>query len=206
MEFVKKYRYYCLALLLVFGGVFYFYQQRNISSSVEEIVPFAEEITPKNIEKDTKDTEKKIEVIENVIVDVKGAVKNPGVYELKKDSRVEVAIKAAGGVVGKGDITKVNLAEKLTDEMVVYVPVIGENMEIHSVATSSEEKKSSVVNLNKATETDLQTLPGIGPAKATAIITYRTEHGDFKTVEELGEVSGFGDKTVERLKPLVTVK
>lgn len=152
----------------------------------------------------------------SIVVDVKGAVKHPGVYPLTTDNRIIDAIEAAGGYVDKADTRFINHAQKLTDELVIYVPKIGEQMEEPSVAVTSGpsvsavgtagEDKDDVVNLNTATETELMTLSGVGPSKAAAILAYREENGPFKTVEDLKNVSGIGDKTFERLQPFIAVK
>ncbi|WP_332647341.1 helix-hairpin-helix domain-containing protein [Lysinibacillus sp. 54212] len=146
------------------------------------------------------------------LVDVKGAVKYPGVYELTTEHRVVDAIEQAGGYVDKANPNAINHAQKLQDEMVIYIPLVGEDTEaletmITATGTpSSQETSSGKVNLNKAEEAELTTLPGIGPAKAQAILAYRQENGGFKTIEDLKEVTGIGDKTFEKLKDSIDIK
>lgn len=143
-----------------------------------------------------------------VMVDVKGQVKTPDVYELPKDGRVKDAIKRAGGLTDEADVLSVNLAEKLTDQMVIYVPHQADTDNHQSSQLLTESKSSNdtaVVNINTATEQELMTLIGIGEAKAQQIIAYRQEHGLFEAPEGLKNVSGIGDKSFEAIKESVTI-
>jgi competence protein ComEA len=143
---------------------------------------------------------------ENLVVDVKGAIKSPGVYEVKLGDRVIDVIEMAGGLNENADKNNINFAMKLVDEMVLYVPIVGEEKIIEPTVGSVQNHEDGKVNLNKASETELQTLTGVGPAKATAIIEYRDQNGGFKKVEELMEISGIGEKTFEKLKDQITVR
>ncbi|HFH9947582.1 TPA: helix-hairpin-helix domain-containing protein [Streptococcus suis] len=145
-----------------------------------------------------------------LIVDVKGAVEKPGLYTLEAGARVNDAVKAAGGLTSQADPKSVNLAQKLSDESVVYVASKDENISVVASTTASsamspEEKSTSLVNLNTATEADLQTISGIGAKRAADIIAYREANGGFKSVDDLNNVSGIGDKTMESIRPYVTV-
>ncbi|BAB05052.1 late competence operon required for DNA binding and uptake [Halalkalibacterium halodurans C-125] len=137
---------------------------------------------------------------ERLVVDVKGAVEHPGVYEMVQGERVIDVIEKAGGMTEKAAIESVNLAVKLHDEMFIYVPEQGE-AEQSLPEQQNEQGDTQMVVLNRATEVELQSLPGIGPAKATAIISYREEHGAFSSLEELMNVSGIGEKSYEKLAP-----
>lgn len=147
-----------------------------------------------------------------IMVDVKGAVKNEGVYELPAGSRVTDAIQKAGGFAANANKKSVNLAQKLEDQAVVYVAANGEavdevidtNSSSGTQAGASDSSKAKV-NLNTASKEELQTLSGIGEKRAQDIIDYREEHGGFKSVEELKNISGIGDKTYEKIAPEVTV-
>ncbi|HFI0942953.1 TPA: helix-hairpin-helix domain-containing protein [Streptococcus suis] len=146
-----------------------------------------------------------------LVVDVKGAVAKPGLYTLEADARVNDAVDAAGGLTSQADPKSINLAQKLSDEAVVYVASKDENISVvasttASSAMSQEEKNTSLVNLNTATEADLQTISGIGAKRATDIIAYREANGGFKSVDDLNNVSGIGDKTMESIRPYVTVE
>lgn len=140
---------------------------------------------------------------DRVIIDMKGQIKQPGVYELSSDQRIVDAIQLAGGFLNEADKQKVNLAQKLTDEMVVYIPKVGEETEaMISPAGNANENK---INLNQATVEQLDSLPGIGPSRAADIVAHRETVGSFQQVEDLKEISGIGDKTYEKLKDLITV-
>ncbi|HFI0586731.1 TPA: helix-hairpin-helix domain-containing protein [Streptococcus suis] len=146
-----------------------------------------------------------------LVVDVKGAVAKPGLYTLEADARVNDAVDAAGGLTSQADPKSINLAQKLSDEAVVYVASKDENISVvasttTSSAMSQEEKNTSLVNLNTATEADLQTISGIGAKRAADIIAYREANGRFKSVDDLNNVSGIGDKTMESIRPYVTVE
>ena len=131
-----------------------------------------------------------------VTVDVKGAVKKPGVYQLQSNSRVHDALEKAGGLTDEADLKSVNQAQKLSDEAVVYVAKVGENaVDVTASAPASatsgtNQTKSALVNLNTATEADFQTISGIGQKRAQDIIAYREANGRFKSVDELKNVSG----------------
>ena len=132
------------------------------------------------------------------VVDLKGEVKIPGIYEVESTSRVHDVIELAGGFLETANVNAVNLAEKVRDEMVIYIPHIDEHLlQAQGVNETEGEQK---VSLNQATLEEFQTLPGIGPAKATAIINYREEFGKFNSVDELTNVSGIGQKTLEKLR------
>ncbi|WP_239421754.1 helix-hairpin-helix domain-containing protein [Bacillus sp. CGMCC 1.16541] len=149
------------------------------------------------------------DVPSTIIVDVKGAVKVPGVYELEAESRVQDVIMSAGGLLESADSKQINFAMKLQDEMVVYVPIEGEVTDTPVLTTNVVEShsndQSKLININTATEQELQTLNGIGPSKAASIVSYREENGLFKSIEELTNVSGIGEKSFEQLKDQVTV-
>ena len=157
-------------------------------------------------------------------VDVKGAVKTPGVYEFKNGERVIDAINKAGGITKEGNTSNVNLSKKLTSEMVVYIYTNKEikdgskaincdtncNCETLDINNcyeelKQEERMTSKININTATIKELITLNGIGDSKAQNIITYREENGLFKTIEDIENVSGIGDTIFINIKDQITV-
>lgn len=146
-----------------------------------------------------------------IMVDVKGAVKNEGLYELSTTARVHDAIKAAGGFSDTANKKSVNLAQKLTDEAVIYVASQGEDISVVSPATasgSSDSKStsdSSKVNLNTAGVSELMTISGVGEKRADDIIAYRDSNGGFSSIDDLKNVSGIGAKTLENIRPHVTI-
>ena len=149
----------------------------------------------------------KSEEIDTVVVDVKGQVHTPGVYTLPAGSRVLDALQLAGGILPTAEEKALNFAAKLVDEMVIYVPLIGET-EVpmpNSASPTTSESQTALVNINTADESTLMTLSGIGPSKAKAIIAYREEKGLFKSIEEIKDVTGIGDSTFENLKDFISV-
>lgn len=144
-----------------------------------------------------------------IYVDIKGAVKVPGIYQLKNQQRIWDALALARGVSEEADTTQVNYAQKVKDQMIIYVPKKGEpvpqSLETLQESAPAQQNQEEKINLNTATEAELQTISGIGAKKAQEIIRFRDEQGPFKTVEELKNVPGIGEKTVERLKDMLTV-
>ncbi|MFW5441856.1 helix-hairpin-helix domain-containing protein [Aerococcus urinaeequi] len=153
-------------------------------------------------------------------VDIKGAIKVPQVVPVTPGMRVHDVVEMAGGVTGEADQSQVNLAQLVTDQMVIYVPKFGEEVSpstealvADSQVTESAVSESSgdgtsdgdLVNINTADTTMLQTLSGIGEKRAADIINYRETNGLFETVDDLDQVSGIGEKTMEKLRPLITV-
>lgn len=145
---------------------------------------------------------------QDLVVDVKGAVQKEGVYQLPAGSRVDDAIKQAGGLTENADKKSVNLAQKLSDGSVVYVASQGENISVVSAPTAtggSEGIATGKVNINRASLSELQTISGIGAKRAQDIIDYRETSGLFQSVDDLKKVSGIGDKTFDKIKELITV-
>jgi competence protein ComEA len=145
-----------------------------------------------------------------LVVDVAGKVRRPGIVTLDVGARVVDAIEAAGGARRGVDLTGLNLARPLTDgeQVLVGVPPVG------GVAASAASAgapagtggtPSALVNINTASETELEALPGVGPVTASAIVQWRTDNGAFTSVDDLVEVSGIGEKTLADLAPLVTL-
>jgi competence protein ComEA len=141
-----------------------------------------------------------------LVVAVEGKVVHPGLVRLPSGSRVADAIAAAGGALPGADLSLVNIAQKVVDGELIVVGVPPPPGAAGGTATSGGSAgPSAPINLNTATEADLETLPGIGPALAQRIIDYRTQHGGFHSVDELRNVSGIGDAKFAEIKDLVTV-
>lgn len=144
-----------------------------------------------------------------VVVDVAGRVRRPGIVTLPAGSRVVDAIKAAGGARKAVNLTTLNLARLLVDGEQILVgiaPPAGVAAAAASAPGGSPlGSTAALVNLNSATETDLDTLPGVGPVTAAAILQWRTDNGVFTSVDELLEVSGIGDATLADIAPFVTI-
>jgi competence protein ComEA len=133
----------------------------------------------------------------NVVVDVVGKVHRPGLYRLAAGSRVDDAVRAAGGAIAGADLTALNLARKLAD---------GEQLAV-GVATARPPSASAggLVDLNTASEAELDALPGVGPVLAQHIVSWRSSHGSFSAVDQLRQVSGIGPAKFADIRPLVTV-
>lgn len=161
-----------------------------------------------------------VESVEQVeiFIDIKGAVQQPGVYQLFEGDRVIDALAKAGQITEEGSTAHINLAQKVYDGMLIYIPTIGELEEeehllVLNVLQESQqafEQQSSIsssasqkININRAPAEELQKLPGVGASRALAIIEYRTEKGMFQQIEDLMNISGIGPKVFERLKDLV---
>lgn len=132
---------------------------------------------------------------EKVFVYVCGAVKNPGVYELSPDSRVQDAISMAGGFLKRADTTGINLAALVEDEMQLQVP------EIQKQGAQGSDK----VNLNTADKEQLMTLPGVGESKAESILQYREKNGRFRKIEDIMQINGIKEGLFEKIKDSITV-
>ena len=137
-----------------------------------------------------------------LVVHVAGAVRSPGLYEVPEGSRVADAIEAAGGPTGRADLDALNLASQVTDAMKIDVPVRGGRA---IPVAASPSPGGSLVDLNAADAAQLETLPGVGPVTAAAILAHRDEIGAFLAVEDLLDVDGIGPATLEELRPHVTV-
>lgn len=166
-----------------------------------------------------------------VVCDISGAVKHQGVYRLKNGARLEDLIEKAGGLTKDAQLKAINRSQLLKDQDKIYIPGKGDKVEAAQTAnsaaasapassasaSSSSASSSSVssstsgaasgdlINLNTATASDLQKLNGIGEKKAEQIIAYRQEKGSFKSIDELKEVSGIGDKTFAAIKDQLTI-
>ncbi|MGB0112729.1 MAG: ComEA family DNA-binding protein [Ilumatobacteraceae bacterium] len=142
-----------------------------------------------------------------ILVHVAGAVVAPGVHELGPDARVRDALVAAGGPVEGADANAVNLASPVTDGTRIYVPLLGERVpqELVVVAGDATAEPPGPVDVNRATAEELDVLPGVGPATATAIVTERDRNGPFASVDDLVRVPGIGPAKLAALRDLVTV-
>lgn len=144
------------------------------------------------------------EQMNQIFVDIKGEIRVPGVYKMDPESRMHDLIQKAGGFTKNAQEKKINLAEKLVDQQMVYVPNQNEVIE-NEIEEIEATQKSELININTADLLELQQLNGIGPAKAQAIVDYREENGFFKSVDELDKVPGFGLKTVEKLRNSIRI-
>ncbi len=146
-----------------------------------------------------------------LVVHVAGAVEKPGVYALPRGSRVRDAIEAAGGPLPQADVHALNLAQPLQDGQRIYVPPLSDTKTSRASSSPIDEPtatplpREARLNLNTATEKELETLPGIGPVLARRIVVYRSMHGPFQTVDDLLAVQGIGPVLLEKIRPYVYV-
>ncbi len=137
-----------------------------------------------------------------VVVHVAGAVRSPGVYSLPADARVEDALDAAGGALAGADLDQLNLAAPLPDGVQIKVPLVGEVLAA-APSLSSPDSADGPIDINRASEGQLDDLPGIGPATAAAIVAWRDEHGPFSSTDGLLDVPGIGPAKLAALADLV---
>lgn len=216
MFYLKKYRYIILSGLLIIVFLFFNKNSDEIELTSDLSLEIKEEVT------------EEIPKEEKIKVDIKGAVKNPGVYEINSNGRVADAIAISGGLTNDADTSILNLSKNLTDEMVIIIytkeevaemlkgstsikyiekecicPKIENDACIDNVIENKPDTNTSneqKVSLNSATIDELMQLSGIGEVKAKAIIAYREENGGFKSIEELLEVNGIGESTFNKIK------
>lgn len=180
--------------------LFFVFQHQKNADSESEMTPVSESES----EKEKKSPEDASAEATTIVVDVKGAIEKPGIYEVSSDARVHDVIEMAGGFMKQADQSMVNLAQKVQDEMVIAIPKKGDDTG-DADATENTTNTQEKINLNKAELAEIETLPGIGPSKAQTIIDYREENGLFQTVDDLLEISGIGEKTLENLEEEIQV-
>lgn len=201
-----------IAIIVAIGMIYFIYNKNQIRSDID----LESEILISN----TSENKTNVEIQEDlVIIHITGSVKNPGIVKLKDGSRIEDAIEAAGGLTENADITNVNLAYVLDDGVKIRIPSItdekngdeqileeesGENIIEETNMTLGASTKE--ININKATETELQSLPGIGASLASRIIEYRNQNGKFSKIEDIKNVNGIGDSKYDNIKDFITVK
>lgn len=204
-----------ISVIVAMGIIYFIYNEigKNENVDLDENILVSNSLAKEN-SIGIQDSEEDI-----VVIHITGAVKNPGIVKLKEGSRIEDAIQAAGGLSENADITKVNLAYILDDGIKIRIPSSldediseedilqedsGENI-IQETNTSINNQNESI-NINKATETELENLPGIGPSLAIKIIEYRNKNGKFSSIEDIKNVSGIGESKYENIKDYICVK
>ena len=210
IEKIKEYKIIviCAGLGLVLGG---FFLLKPVAQAPAKETKVQTEVTTilKDSADEKEDKSQKEESVKQdlITVDVKGAVKAPGIYDLPVGSRINDAVQKAGGLTDNADSKSINLAQKISDETLVYVPTKGEEAASQQTGsgTTPSTSKDKKVNLNKASLEELKQVKGLGGKRAQDIIDHREANGKFKSVDELKKVSGIGAKTIEKLKDYVTV-
>ena len=207
IEKIKEYKIIviCTGLGLLIGG---FFLLKPAPQTPTKETNLQAEVAAVSKDSSTEKEEKDESLEQDLItVDVKGAVKSPGIYDLPVGSRVNDAVQKAGGLTEQADSKSLNLAQKVSDEALVYVSTKGEESASQQTGsgTASSTSKEKKVNLNKASLEELKQVKGLGGKRAQDIIDHRESNGKFKSVDELKKVSGIGAKTIEKLKDYVTV-
>lgn len=195
-DFPKKW----LGLVAIMGTLLFFLVWK--ANEHTERSAIATDVQVKEIEKKSKpkisDTKQQKKII---VIDMKGAVVKEGVYEMKEGDRVKDAIEKAGGFLPEADRMKVNLAQMVQDQTILYVP--NKNEPAQEVAAVS--KGEGKVQINTASKEQIEKITGIGSRKAESILKYREEHGPFQKIEDLLEIDGIGVKSLEKIKDQIII-
>lgn len=141
----------------------------------------------------------------SIYVDIGGEVEMPGVYEVSEGTRLFQVIERAGGLTEDADIDEINRAETVFDGQKIMIGAKGDSKESGGETESSSYAEEEKININTADSVELQSIPGIGPSKAERIIEYRESEGRFKTIDDIKNISGIGNKTFESIKEYITV-
>lgn len=207
----KKTIIYIIIIICITVGYYLYTKKEQNVENYNELLNFEENIqSQENVEK------QKLDEKEKIIIYITGAVKNEGIYELEEGSRIADSIEIAGGLTQEAQIENMNLAYVLTDGIKIHIPTKSENINevqddtnlyITKENTNTEDTKntSKKININNATQTELETLPGIGPSIALKIIDYRKENGKFIKIEDIKNVSGIGENKYLKIKDLIKV-
>lgn len=218
---MKKYIVILIGISLVLSGVIFVLYRNNKESNEEVIDIFKEEENNLDEEKvEELPKEEKKEEVSTVIVDIKGNVNNPGVYEVENGKRVNDVINMAGGLTIDADTSNINLAKMVTDEMTIVIYSKEEVLEKYksevcicdcpyitndACITETTTEENNLININIASIDELMNLPGLGEAKAKSIIEYRNKNGNFTSIDSIKEVSGIGEAIFEKIKDYITV-
>lgn len=204
---MEKQKIIKIVVILIVGcfAIVYYFLRNSKSSEYENILTSEVIVSNTSNHEEIKETSK-------IKVYVTGEVNSPGVIELEEGSRIEDAIQGAGGIKAEANLKQINLAYEVEDGEKIYIPNLSEETEEAEETKTSEGNQVSTsnsngkVNINKASETELTAVPGIGASTAQKIITYRDENGKFKTIEDIKNVSGIGDSKYNSMKDFICVK
>ena len=204
MRKLKNFKMLLTVVFVIAAGVLFFYDGRKASDvqwQTDMETASEAESSGMMTGEDARETESVSTEPETIYVYICGHVKEPDVYALAAGTRLYEAIKAAGGALEDADLQQLNLADPLTDGQRIYVPAEGEAA---ASAEYTEDKTSNgLVNINTATAQQLQTLPGIGQAKANAIVAYRETNGNFSSIEDLRKVPGIKEGVFGQVQSLI---
>ena len=223
ISYYKKYLILVFCLLLLAASIIAFFKLNNEKTEVEDNFIANNEIMTKEVSEVAKQEEVKL------YFDIKGSVKKPGVYEFTQGDRIIDAINKAGGLTKNATTNNLNLSRKLTNEMVIYVfnkneltttkafeqvnnvaECKCETIEVNNcvdknTTNESTNSETTKININTDSKEKLMTISGIGSSKADAIIEYRTKNGNFKTTEDIINVSGISKTIYDKIKDTITV-
>ncbi|MFC6465639.1 helix-hairpin-helix domain-containing protein [Marinilactibacillus sp. GCM10026970] len=192
-------------IILGFFLVLVFAVNKPETFAEEELVELFSDTSISAEETFNDEAEENIRESSELVIELKGQVVHPGVYTLKEGARLGEAIIEAGGVTETADDRTINRALVLVDQMMVYIPAIGEEA-FTSVDTGvNNEIQKNKVNINNADPVELTQLNGIGDSRAQSIVHYREENGRFKAIEEIKNISGIGEKIFESIKEDIVV-
>ena len=205
----KKIIFIIIIISGIIYGIFNYFTQNKNKENLENI---SQDIIINN---QTENTTEENNNQEKIVIHITGAICNEGIYELEENSRIADAVKMAGGLKEDADLKQINLAYVLEDGMKINIPSKNENTNEDSNNTesyitkenlnSSNNNKISKVNINNATQTELETLPGIGPSTALKIINYRKEKGKFNKIEDIKNVNGIGENKFNKIKEFIKI-
>lgn len=144
------------------------------------------------------------EVKNKIVVEIKGEVVKPDVYLLDEGSIIKDLIDIADGLTDEADISNINRAKELSNhELIIIYNINDEDRDNTNYALENDTESNNIININTATESELQSIPGVGEVKAKSIIIYREKNGGFKKIEEIKSVNGIGEKTFEKIKEFI---
>ena len=228
MKLIRKIKYPLTIIILLIIIIVFIVIKKNLNNNKYNTVTNNAIVIEKEEPKIEEEKEEKCNI------DIKGAVKKPGVYMINCDNNINDAIILAGGLENNADTSKINLAKKVTNEMVIIIytkeevknsnivdtvvkvvekecvcPNIQNDGCINekitdTITNNNNQNNQGLININSATKEQLLKIPGIGEAKAKAIINYREKNGDFKTIEDIQNVEGIGSKLYEEIKIYIT--
>nr|WP_026049138.1 helix-hairpin-helix domain-containing protein [Bacillus bingmayongensis] len=195
-NFQKKW----IALLGAVGVVFILFMWQTKQQAMQPTTKIDTNVNSEESKDKLKVAESK-EQKKTIVIDIKGAVHHEGVYEMEMGARVKDGVEKAGGFLPEADMAKVNLAQLMQDQMLLYVPKKGEQVQAANLSSEQEGK----IQINVAPKEQLEKITGIGPRKAENIMKYREEHGPFQKIEDLLEVDGIGEKSLEKIKDKIII-
>ena len=183
----------------------------NEENIEEDNIKIEKDYETNNIENNIEYKNKENTISKNVTIYVSGEVNNPGIVTVENDKRLYDAVEKLGGVTQNADLNRINLAIKLNDEEHYIIPKIGEDniisqdISVNNIDTIKNEQTSKI-NINTATIEELDNLPGVGEATANKILNYREENGIFKSIEEVKNVNGIGEKKYIDIKDKICIE